>query len=94
LFFGEHSECVDCAFPLVFKGERCFPQLLLNLLDAFLARSELSPVWREETEFPVVLREPDSEARADVEFPMSSGQRLAVVLVVRPFVLGWGNVPQ
>jgi hypothetical protein len=29
-----------------------------------------------------------------VEFPMSSGQRLAVVLVVRPFVLGWGNVPQ
>jgi hypothetical protein len=29
-----------------------------------------------------------------LEFPMSSGQRLAVVLVVRPFVLGWGNVPQ
>jgi hypothetical protein len=26
-----------------------------------------------------------------LEFPMSSGQRLAVVLVVRPFVLGWGN---
>ena len=29
-----------------------------------------------------------------VEFPACSGQRLAVVLVVRPFVLGRGNVPQ
>jgi hypothetical protein len=28
-----------------------------------------------------------------VEFPPDSGLRLAVVLVVRPFVLGWGNVP-
>ena len=37
---------------------------------------------------------PSDSTQEAVEFPTKSGQRLAVGLVMRPFVLGRGNVPQ
>jgi Transposase DNA-binding len=50
--------------------------------------------WRGHAPLVVtVIRVWEPDPPAGVEFPTKSGQRLAVVLVVRPLELVWGNVP-